>query len=104
MFLPREADLAHEYGVGLDTLREAYVALRSEGVIRAGGPGRRASVPPRIKKERIVLGSRSVLSVRMPTPAERAEYDIPDGVPVAEVYYDGTTRIFPGDRYEFRPY
>ncbi|MFD0595107.1 winged helix-turn-helix domain-containing protein [Catellatospora coxensis] len=35
--LPREVDLAHEYGVGLDTVRQAYEALRSGGVIRPGG-------------------------------------------------------------------
>lgn len=102
-FLPRETDLAHEYAVGLDTLRKAYAALRSEGIIRGGGPGTRASVPPKIRKEHVQLAARSTLSIRMPTPAERADHDIAEGVPVAEVRYDGQTRIFPGDRYDFRP-
>jgi DNA-binding transcriptional MocR family regulator len=102
-FLPSEVDLAHEYGIGHGTLRKVYVRLRSEGVIRPGGPGMRASVPPRAKKERIVLPPKSVLNVRMPTAAEREQHGIPEGVPIADVRYDGATRIFRGDEYEFRP-
>lgn len=100
--LPREVDLAHAYGVGLDTLREAYAALRSEGVIRPGGPGKRASVPPAGQRQRMVLPARAVLTVRMPTPAERIEHGIPPGVPVAEVRHDGRTRLFRGDEVDWR--
>lgn len=100
--LPREVDLAHEYGVGLDTLRIAYQALRSEGVIRPGGPGRRASVPAAVKRERMVLPARAVLTVRMPTPDEQREHGIPPGVPVAEVRHDGRTRLFRGDEVDWR--
>ncbi|GAA1395079.1 GntR family transcriptional regulator [Catellatospora coxensis] len=100
--LPREVDLAHEYGVGLDTVRQAYEALRSGGVIRPGGPGRRASVPPAEPLQRMVLPARAVLTVRMPTPEEMREHGIPPGVPVAEVRHEGRSRLFRGDEVDWR--
>lgn len=102
-FLPSEIDLAHEYGIGHGTLRKVYSRLRYEGIIRPGGPGMRASVPPAARKERILLPPKSVLTVRMPTAAERAEHGIPEGVPIGDVRYDGETRLFRGDQYDFRP-
>lgn len=102
-FLPSEVDLAHEYGIGLGTLRKVYIRLRSEGIIRPGGPGMRASLPSQAKREKIVLPARYVLTARMPTAAERDQLGIPEGVPVVEVRYDGTTRLFRADSHEFRP-
>lgn len=102
--LPSEADLAHELGVGKDTLRDALAILFNEGVLWRGGRGQRAMVPPAVKREHVILPPRSALTVRMPTPTERTVHGIPEGVPVAEVRYDGTTRIFRGDQYDFRPH
>jgi DNA-binding transcriptional MocR family regulator len=102
-FLPSEVDLAHEYGIGHGTLRKVYAQLRSEGIIRGGGPGMRASVPPQAKREKVVLPGRYVLTARMPTAVERVELGIPEGVPVIEVRWDGTVRVFRADQHEFRP-
>lgn len=110
--LPAEADLAHAYHVGRDTARQAIYALRDEGLVerRRGERWRVADKPAPVSngrrnggRERIVLPVGSVLSVRMPTMDERAA-GWPSDVPVVEVRYDGMSRVFRGDEYDFRPY
>lgn len=100
--LPSEADLAHEFGVGKDTLRDALAVLRAEGIIRGGGRGQRAMVPPKVQLRTVALRPGETVATRMPTPAERAEHGIPEGVPVLLVRTGAGEVIYPGDRVQIR--
>lgn len=100
--LPAEADLAHELRIGKDTLRDALALLRAEGVLRGGGRGQRAMVPPVMRKQVHRLAPGESMTWRQPTPAERAEHDIPEGVPVVVLRGPGGIRLLPGDRWQVR--
>ena len=100
--LPAEKDLAHEYGVGLDTLRDALAALRAEGTIRAGGRGRRAMVPPKAQLRWVALRPGETLTARMPTSVERAAYSIPEGVPLLVVRTSAGETVYPADQFQVR--
>jgi GntR family transcriptional regulator len=100
--LPAERDLAHEYGVGLDTLRDALAMLRAEGVIRGGGRGRRAMVPPKVQSRWVSLRPGETLTARMPTAAERARHDIAEGVPLLVVRTGAGEAVYPADRVKIR--
>lgn len=97
--LPREVDLAHEYAVGLDTVREAFTTLRSEGTILRGRPGQRSRVP-KVEREELWMRSRTRVVIRVATAEERRDHGIPEGVAVAEVYHNGTFRLVRGDQHE----
>jgi hypothetical protein len=63
--------------------------------------GNRAVVRELPELTRRKLPARSTVRLRMPTPEERAEHRIPEGVPVAEVTTaKGETRLYIGDRDE----
>lgn len=100
--LPAEKDLAHEYGVGLDTLRGALAVLRTEGTIRAGGRGRRAMVPPKVQLRTVLIRPGETLTARMPTAVERAQYGIPEGVPLMVVRTSAGESLYPADQFKFR--
>lgn len=94
--LPEKA-MAAEYNVGLDTVREALVLLRSEGLIETRR-GYRARVRAPRDREGVWLRPGQTAITRMPVPSEREELDIPEGVPVFII----GDRLYPGDRYELR--
>ncbi|QOC89893.1 winged helix-turn-helix domain-containing protein [Micromonospora craniellae] len=98
--LPSETRLVQEYGIGRTTVRRAIAALRSAGVIEVvHGWGMRVPLPREV--ERVRGESGSVVSVRMPTPLERATWALADGVPMVVVTGpDGLAEAFPGDRTE----
>lgn len=100
--LPAEKDLAHEYGVGLDTLRDALAVLRAEGTVRGGGRGRRAMVPPKVKLRWVSLRPGETLTGRMPTQPEREQYGIPEGVPLLVVRTSSGEKVYPADQYRIR--
>lgn len=100
--LPAEKDLAHEYGVGIDTLRDALAALRAEGTVRGGGRGRRAMVPPKVQLRWVPLRPGETLTARMPTMPEREQYNIPEGVPLLVVRTGATEAIYPADQFQIR--
>jgi GntR family transcriptional regulator len=100
--IPTERDLQAEYGVGRETARRAHQVLADEGLvdIRHGYASRVRAEP---LKTEIVVPHGAVLTARMPTPEERADLSIAEGVPVVEV----TSRraaplIYPADRHVFR--
>lgn len=103
-FLPSEVDLAHEYSVGRDTLRKAFAALRSEGLILAGAPGRRSRVMPTPDRHVIWLGHDAEVATRMPTADEKRDLGIPANavVPVFEVNALGVVTLYPGHRVRLR--
>jgi GntR family transcriptional regulator len=94
--LKAEKDLAHDYGVGKDTLRDAFVVLKAEGLIETRR-GYRARVRSPIPKERIWLRSGETVTARMPVQSERQEHNIAEGIPVFLV----GEKLYPADRYEF---
>ncbi|MCX4468982.1 GntR family transcriptional regulator [Micromonospora sp. NBC_01655] len=97
--LPSEAHLVQAYGLGRTTVRRAIAALRADGavVVRHGYPTR---VPEPIEPEEITAESGSRVSTRMPTPDERAEFGMPDGVPMLVVTPpDGLPMAYPGHQY-----
>lgn len=101
--LPTERALRETYGLGKHTVREAIAALRHEGlVVTRRGYG--AVVRESVAREDIVLCPGSTLISRMPTPEERAQLDISDGIPVLHVVRkDGTGDIYPADRVRIVP-
>jgi DNA-binding FadR family transcriptional regulator len=100
--LPSEVDLAHEYHVGRDTVRQSLATLRAEGMIVPGTHGKRSRVAPAVEREPLWPQRGSVVIARPPTAEERTELEIPAelGVSVAEIHYRGTVRVVRGDRYE----
>lgn len=97
--LPAEDRLASEYGVGKDTVREALAVLRGEGLIRT--VNRRASFvrPAKLLAKFTVTGPVGIRT-RMPTPEERRELRLDEGVPVFVVDRGGETEVLPGDGVE----
>ena len=94
--LPSEKYMAEEYQVGRDTIRDAMQYLRNEGLIesRRGYRSRVRELPPR---ERVWLRPGESVHARMPTPAERRELNMWEGVPVLVV----GGKPYPADRFEF---
>ncbi|MBT8225800.1 MAG: GntR family transcriptional regulator [Dactylosporangium sp.] len=93
--LPSEQDLASQFGVGRDSVRDALALLRGEGLIetRRGFKSKIRELPER---QRVALPAGGIVTSRMPTPEERVEHDVSEGVPVLIV--DG--EVYPADRFE----
>lgn len=99
-YLPSEPDLAHKYGIGRDTIRDALAILANEGVI-VTSRGRRAMVRESVDREPVTPEPGSTVIVRMPSPREREEHDIGPGVPVFVVIDEsGAGQAYPADRYQ----
>lgn len=98
--LPSETHLVQEYGLGRTTVRRAIASLRGQGVVEVQhGWGTR--VPVARESERVTAESGSVITTRMPTPEERAVFDVADGVPMLVITGpDGLADAYPGDRVE----
>lgn len=98
--LPPAPRLRYEYGVGKATVKRALDELRAEGLIeldRGVGTRVRDTTAP----ELILADPGDRVSARQPTPAERAEYEVPEGVPLLIVVHpDGLHDLYPADRYQ----
>ena len=94
--LASEKDIAAEFGVGRDAVRDALALLRGEGLIETKR-GYRSKVREPISRQRMPLPAGKVVWARMPTPEERVEHDVCEGVPMLVV--DGVG--YPADRFEF---
>lgn len=95
---PSERDLQQEHGLARDTVRLAFAVLRFEGliVVRHGHATRVREIH---EKQMITLEPGQRVSIRMPTPRERRERDIPEGVPVFVIVDEhGAGDLLPGDR------
>lgn len=99
--VPSEQDLMQTYGLARETVRRALAELRVEGliVVRHGHPTR---VRPAVERTEVRVQRGSTWVVRMPTPQERDELGLDQGVPVLEVTYGARTTVHPGDRHVFR--
>lgn len=99
--LPSEVDLQQRYGLGRHTVRRAIALLRAEGlVVVQHGYG--AVVAEQVEKRQVAVPAGTVVTARMPTPAERDEWGIPDGVPmlVGRSAVGETVQCVPADRFE----
>ncbi|MEV8632683.1 winged helix-turn-helix domain-containing protein [Streptosporangium sp. NPDC051023] len=96
--LPSEVRLSQIHDLGRDTIRDALNVLRSEGrIVTTRGSGTRVRADREIQV--IVLPPGGEITSRMPTPAERVQWDIPPGVPVFVVEHpDGEPEVIPADR------
>ncbi|HUR03900.1 MAG TPA: GntR family transcriptional regulator [Nonomuraea sp.] len=79
--LPSEGQLMQEYELGRVAVRQALGVLRSEGLIvtvkREG-----SYVRPQATVERVIVEKPAEVTARMPSPDERRELEISEGVPV----------------------
>lgn len=100
--LPSEVTLQQEHGISRETARRAIAVLRHEGLVEIR---RGHGVVVREQPERQLLAPPpgATVTTRMPTAQERAEHDIPDGVPVFWVIQaGGGAAVYPGDRWQIR--
>jgi DNA-binding FadR family transcriptional regulator len=96
-YLPGERAVADQYCIGVDVVRDAIAVLRAEGLVLPAAD-RRLRVAYARPATVVSLPGGTVVSARMPTPAERAREEIPDGVPVLVV----GSEIYPADRTTLR--
>lgn len=82
----------------MGTVQQALASLRAEGLLDVQrGIGARVRTPA--EEERVAAPRGSVTRSRMPTPEEREQMGIPDGVPVLVVTLGGRLRgVYPADR------
>jgi len=98
--LPSERDLIQRFDIGREVVRRAVRMLRGEGLIELlRGEGWAVRYPERREMLRVQRGSR--ISARMPSPDERDEQGIPEGVPVVVITYAERTTIYRADRWDF---
>ncbi|WP_344615713.1 GntR family transcriptional regulator [Dactylosporangium salmoneum] len=102
--VPSAERLARDHGTGRDTALKALRVLRREGllllgrdnVVRVGPVERRpvtgaADAPPTV----VDVPAQAVVRARMPTPREREELGLPDGVPVLVVVLGDVEEVHP---------
>jgi GntR family transcriptional regulator len=96
--LPSETRLMQQYELGRVAVRQALGVLRSEGLVvtvkREG-----TYVRPQVPIERVAVERAAEVTARMPSPDERKEFHIPEGVPVFVVKQPGKrNQVLPADR------
>ncbi|MGW0507577.1 GntR family transcriptional regulator [Micromonospora sp. NPDC003241] len=96
--LPSELRLAQEHGLSRTSVRQAIAILRSEGLVIVEPP-RGTFVKAIEPTETVTLRKGDTASARMPTPVERRELEIGEGVPVLVVFRaDGSRELYAADR------
>lgn len=99
--VPSETRLSQEYRVSRLTARAAVNLLRAEGLAELVA-GRGVIVREAPVLDEVQLPAGATVTARMPTMEERAEFDIPDGVPVLSVMSADGVAVFPADRCRLR--
>lgn len=98
--IPTEATLMHTYDVSRTTVRNALALLRHAGLIETRHPhGTFVLAEPERTPVALQRGSR--ILVRMPTPLEREELSVGDGVAVMVVQHGAKKAVYPCDRHVF---
>lgn len=96
--LPSETRLSQEHEVGRGTVRRAVAMLRAEGLVDVAS-GRGTRVREQVERQKVAVPRGARISSRMPTAEERAELNVPEGVPLMVVYVGGRERgKYPADR------
>ncbi len=97
--LPSETSLQQQYGLARLTVRRAVAMLRAEGLAELS-TGHGVVVRERPEMQNLEPAPGAAVTARMPSGDERAEHDVPDGVPVIQVTDpDGSVALFPADRW-----
>lgn len=92
-----ESRLCQIHEVGRETVRTALAMLRTEGLVRtASGYGTFVREPR--EREIVTLKKGDRVIARMPTPTERKELGIAEGVPILVVTNGDSEHIYAGDR------
>ncbi|HKT01112.1 MAG TPA: GntR family transcriptional regulator [Rugosimonospora sp.] len=95
--LPSEKDLQDEYGMARETIRKAVGLLRSEGLVEVR-QGHGTFVRHRGEQQVIKLAKGERATTRMPTPVERQDLELAEGVPMLVVTApSGEEKHYPGD-------
>jgi DNA-binding transcriptional regulator YhcF (GntR family) len=95
--LPSVPRLQQQYDLGREAVRAALRVLRAEGLIETtSGIGSTVRDPGQTQTVKVQPGD--LITTVMPTPLERRELGIPEGVPVLAVERDGHTTLYAGDR------
>ena len=96
--IPAEHALAQEYGISRDSVRKAMQQLRAEGLITTELRGSYVRDRGEVAVIRVEKSTR--VESRMPTPDERRELDVAEGVPVFVVEHEGAEpELYAADRY-----
>lgn len=98
--LPSEKALQQTYGLARGTVRQAVAILRAEGLVETRHPVG-TFVREELDRTNVSIQRGSRLTVRMPTPTERADLDIGEGVPILSVQYGSRHAIYAGDAHIF---
>jgi DNA-binding GntR family transcriptional regulator len=97
--LPSEQELMEEYRIGRAAVRNAIKELRAEGLIRTERRVGSFVRDPDAGRTAVTLEHGTEVTGRMPTPAERDRFDLPEGVPVFVIERPGrAAEIVPTDR------
>ena len=96
--VPSEEALRQEHGVSRTTVRKAIEVLKSEGLVEVRAPlGTFVRNQQPVETVQLRRGDR--VRTRMPSPDERREHDVREGVPILIITRtDGAVEIHPGDR------
>jgi GntR family transcriptional regulator len=96
--VPSEEQLRQEHGVSRTTVRKAIEVLKGEGLVEVRAPRGtfvRKSLEP-VRTVPLRRGDR--VRARMPSPEERREHEVREGVPFLVITRaDGTVELHPGD-------
>ncbi|MFF0820683.1 GntR family transcriptional regulator [Micromonospora haikouensis] len=96
--LPSELRMAQEYGLSRTSVRQAVALLRSEGLVIVQPP-RGTFVRAAEPTETVPLLKGDTAAARMPTPAERRELEMGEGIPVIVIFRaDGSHELYAADR------
>jgi DNA-binding GntR family transcriptional regulator len=96
--LPSELRMAQEYGLSRTSVRQAVSILRSEGLVSVQRP-RGTFVREAEFTDIVTLRKGDTASARMPSPTERRDLDLSEGVPILVISRaDGSTELYAADR------
>jgi DNA-binding GntR family transcriptional regulator len=96
--LPSELRMAQEYGLSRTSVRQAVSILRSEGLVSVQRP-RGTFVREAEFTDTVTLRQGDTASARMPSPTERRDLDLSEGVPILVISRaDGSTELYAADR------
>lgn len=95
--LPGENELAKQHDVGRPAVRQALAVLRAEAlIVTVRGEGTRVRVQP--ERQTLEIGPETRVWFRQPTPAERVDLRIDEGVGLLVVETEGEpTRLLASD-------
>lgn len=99
--LPSGADLAHEYGVGIDSVRDAMRLLREGGLVETRRPQGSFVRERGGGGDPVLLPAGADVWLQAATDDERRRFGLERGASVVFVHYRAETRVYgPGTRFK----